>query len=237
MSDAALGTRVVDGHAKRRLVVALAVAQVLALSLWFSGTAVVPVLRAEAGLDDFQAAAFTSAVQIGFVAGTLASAVLGLADRLDPRRFFMTSTLAAGAMNVGLLLVDLAGPAALVLRFTTGICMAGIYPVGMKLAASWARGDLGLLVGVLVGALAVGSASPHLIGAFGGVGWRTTIAVTSLLAGLSALVMGYVSVGPNTAAPRRFAFRTAWRIWSVPSLRLVNLGYLGHMWELSALWT
>ncbi len=222
---------------KRRSIAALAVAQVLALSLWFSGTAVVPALRAEVGLSDFQAAVFTSAVQIGFVVGTLASAVLGLADRFDPRRFFMASALVAGAANAALLAVDPAGPAAPALRFVTGACMAGIYPVGMKIAASWARGDLGLLVGLLVGALSVGSASPHLIGAFGGVDWRATIALASLMAGLSALVMATVAVGPNTAAPRRFALGTALRVWSVPSLRLVNVGYLGHMWELYALWT
>lgn len=237
MSDAALGIRASGSQVKRRSLAALAVAEVLALSLWFSGTAVIPALRADAGLDDFQAAAFTSAVQIGFVAGTLASAVLGLADQLPPRRFFMASALAAGIVNAGLLLVDPGGPAALALRFATGACMAGIYPVGMKIAASWARGDLGLLVGLLVGAAVVGSASPHLIGALGGVDWRPTIALTSLLAGLSALVMGGVSIGPNAAAPRRFAFRTAWGIWSLPGLRLVTLGYLGHMWELYALWT
>lgn len=225
------------GWTKRRSIAALALAQVLALSLWFSGTAVIPALRAEVGLSDFQAAVFTSAVQIGFVAGTLTSAVLGLADRFDPRRFFMASALVAGIANAGLLIADPAGLAAPALRFVTGACMAGIYPVGMKIAASWARGDLGLLVGLLVGALSVGSASPHLIGAFGGVDWRSTIALTSLLAGLSALVMAGVSVGPNAvASPRRFAFGTALRVWSVPSLRLVNLGYLGHMWELYALW-
>lgn len=236
MSDAPLGMREPHDWAKRRSIITLAVAQMLALSLWFSGTAVVPALRAAAGLDDVQAAAFTSAVQIGFVAGTLASAVLGLADRFDPRRFFIASALTAGGANAALLLADPGGAAVLALRFATGVCMAGIYPVGMKIAATWARGDLGLLIGLLVGALAVGSASPHLIGAFGGVDWRSTIALTSLLAGLSALVMGTVSIGPNSGTPRRFAFATAWRVWSVPSLRLVNLGYLGHMWELYALW-
>ncbi|AWK88997.1 MFS transporter [Azospirillum thermophilum] len=236
MTGTVIETRENHWDAKRRSIAALALAQVLALSLWFSGTAVVPALRAEAGLTDFQAAAFTSAVQIGFVAGTLVSALLGLADRLDPRRLFMASALVAGAANAALLLVDPAGMVALALRFVTGACMAGIYPVGMKIAASWARGDLGLLVGLLVGALSVGSASPHLIGALGGVGWRSTIAFTSLLAGLSALVAASVSLGPNAAAPRRFVLATAWEVWSVPSLRLVNLGYLGHMWELYALW-
>ena len=224
------------GRTKARSIAALVAAQVLALTLWFSGSAVVPALRAEAGFGDFQAAAFTSAVQLGFVFGTLASAVLGLADRFDARRFFMLSALTAGAANAALLAVDPASPAALVLRFLTGACMAGIYPVGMKLAASWARGDLGLLVGLLVGALTLGSATPHLLGAFGGVDWRPTIAATSLLAGASALLMLLVAVGPNTAAPRRFDIHAAWRVWSVPGLRLVNLGYLGHMWELYALW-
>ncbi|HEY0833244.1 MAG TPA: MFS transporter, partial [Azospirillum sp.] len=236
MSHAAFGAPVSDSRAKRRSIAALVIAQVLALTLWFSGSAVVPALRAEADFSDFHAAAFTSAVQIGFVAGTLFSAIFGLADRFDPRRFFMLSASTAATLNAALLVVDPATPVALALRFATGACMAGVYPVGMKLAASWARGDLGLLVGLLVGALALGSASPHLLGAFGGVDWRPTIAVTSLLAGASALLMGAVSVGPAAAKPQRFAFRTAWAVWSDPALRLVNLGYLGHMWELYALW-
>src|SRR3954462_4827098 len=133
-------------------------AQVLALSLWFSATAIVPSLRQSVAIDDFSASLFTSTVQAGFVAGTLVSALLGLADRIDPRRLFAVSALVAGAANALILLVPPTSPWTPVLRLLTGAAMAGIYPVGMKLAATWARGDLGLLVGLLVGALTLGSA-------------------------------------------------------------------------------
>jgi MFS family permease len=214
----------------------LIVAQVLALAPWFSGSAVLPALRAEVAMSDFQATALTSAVQVGFVIGALASAVLGLADRLDPRRFFMAAAVAAALGNAALLVVDPAGPAALLMRLLTGAAMAGIYPVGMKLAAGWAKGDLGLLVGLLVGALALGSASPHLFNVLGGVDWQLTIVLTSLSALVAGLVIRRVEIGPATAPPRRFVPGAVALIWRRPALRLVTLGYLGHMWELYALW-
>ncbi|HEV7368161.1 MFS transporter [Arenibaculum sp.] len=221
---------------KWRSLALLALAEVLALALWFSATAVVPELRAEAGLDAFTASLFTSAVQGGFVAGTLASAVLGLADRLDPRRLFMASALAAAAANASILLVEPTSALVPAARFATGLCMAGIYPVGMKLASTWAKGDLGLLVGLLVGALTLGSASPHLFNALGGVDWRFTIAATSASAVLAGVLVNFAQVGPNVAKAQRFEPGFALRAWTVPPLRLANLGYLGHMWELYAMW-
>src|SRR5262249_17683859 len=154
----------------------------LALSLWFSATAIVPSLRQSVSIDDFSASLFTSAVQAGFVVGTLISALLGLADRFDPRRLFTISALVACAANALILVVPPTSAATPLLRFVAGAAMAGIYPVGMKLAATWARGDLGLLVGLLVGALTLGSAAPHLFNALGGVDWRATIAATSIAA-------------------------------------------------------
>lgn len=215
---------------------ALALAEVLALSLWFSASAVVPALTAEYGLSDLQASLFTSAVQAGFVAGTLASAVLGLADRLDPRRFFMAAAAVAGTANGLILVVDPASPAVPLLRFVTGMCMAGTYPVGMKLAASWARGDLGMLVGLLVGALTLGSASPHLFNALGGLDWRFTIASTSAAALAAAAMVNLAGIGPAFATAPPFDPHHALKAWRTPSLRLANLGYLGHMWELYAMW-
>ncbi len=215
---------------------ALALAEVLALSLWFSASAVVPALKADYGLSDLHASLFTSAVQAGFVAGTLASAVLGLADRLDPRRFFMGAAAVAGIANALILTLDPASPAVPTLRFVTGMCMAGTYPVGMKLAASWAKGDLGLLVGLLVGALTLGSASPHLFNALGGLDWRFTIASTSVAALAAAALVNLVGIGPNFAKAPPFDPHHALKAWRSPSLRLANLGYLGHMWELYAMW-
>ena len=206
------------------------------MALWFSATAVIPALRLEGSLDPQTASLFTSAVQLGFVVGTLTSAFLGLADRLDLRRFFMVSAIIAACANAFILIVGPATPAAIAMRFITGACMAGVYPVGMKLASTWAKGDMGLMIGLLVGALTLGSASPHLFNALGGIDWRFTIAAGSLSALAAAIVIRLVEVGPNIGRSPPFDPRLALRAWTTPSLRLANLGYLGHMWELYAMW-
>src|SRR5438105_3594486 len=214
----------------------IAICQVAAMALWFSASAVIPALAAEFHLSNFAQATLTSAVQIGFVIGCLASAILGLADRLELRRLFAASAAIGAIANALLLVVDPRSVVAPVLRLVTGVCMAGVYPVGMKLASTWARGDMGLLVGILVGALTLGSALPHLFNAFGGIDWRIPLAVASGCALLAALLIGVAGVGPNRAPAPRFDphyVLTAWR--DVP-LRLANLGYLGHMWELYAMW-
>ena len=131
----------------------LSVCVVPVMALWFSASAVVPSLVAEYSLSVGQASLFTSAVQAGFVVGTLASAVLTLADRINPQRFFMVSALIAAGANGIILLVEPTSFIVVVFRFVTGACMAGIYPVGMKIASTWAKGDLGILVAVLVSAL------------------------------------------------------------------------------------
>jgi len=122
------------------------------------------------------------------------------------------------------------------LRIVTGIAMAGVYPVGMKLAATWAKGDMGLMVGILVGALTLGSASPHLFNALGGVDWRIPLAMASLSALAAAVLIGFAGVGPNRAPAPRFDPRAVLTAWRDVPLRLANLGYLGHMWELYAMW-
>jgi len=214
----------------------LAFCQVAAMALWFSASAIVPALRAEMALDPLLASMFTSAVQLGFVVGTLCSAILGLADRLDPRRLFMWATLVAAAANAAILLVDPGSYAVVVLRFVTGMCMAGVYPVGMKLASTWARGDMGLMVGLLVGALTLGSASPYLFNAFGGVDWRYTLLAATVSALAAAIGIRFVGLGPNVGRSPQFKPQQALLAWTTPSLRLANMGYLGHMWELYAMW-
>lgn len=206
------------------------------MSLWFSASAVLPALRLEFQLSDFQQSAFTSAVQIGFVAGSLTSAIFGLADRIDPKRFFAVSALIAATANAGLLFVEPTSPIVLVLRFVTGACMAGIYPVGVKMAAGWAKGDMGLLVGLLVAALTLGSAMPHLINGLTTLDWRTTLGVTSGLAVVSAVAIGFYKPGPILTVGARFNPGAALWAWRIPSIRFANLGYLGHMWELYAVW-
>lgn len=214
----------------------LAYAEVAAMSLWFSASAVMPVLREQVALSGFQQSAFTSAVQAGFVVGSLISAVLALADRIDPRLFFTVSALVAAAANALILIVDPTSPLVLALRFITGACIAGIYPVGMKIAAGWAKGDLGLLVGLLVAALTFGSAMPHLVNGLIVVDWRWTIAVTSLLAISAAVAIQFAGTGPLMTVGARFDPKSALWAWKLPSLRLANLGYFGHMWELYAAW-
>ena len=214
----------------------LALCVVPVMALWFSASAVVPSLTAEYGLSAVQASFFTSAVQAGFVVGTLVSAILTLADRIDPRRFFMVSALVAAVANGMILLVEPTSFIVVVLRFVTGACMAGVYPVGMKIASTWAKGDLGLLVAVLVGALTLGSAAPHLFNAFGGVNWRFTIGLASLVALGAAFLVNLVELGPKMASPPPFDPRILVKAYSSRSLRLANFGYLGHMWELYAMW-
>ena len=214
----------------------LAVCQVAAMGLWFSASAVVPTLTLEYGLADTRASWLTSSVQAGFVAGTFASAVLGLADRIDPRRLFMASTLVAAGANAAVLLVDPTSQTMLLLRFLTGACMAGVYPVGMKLASTWAKGDLGLIIGLMVGALTLGSASPHLFNAFGGLDWRLTIAVASGVAVMAALLINMAELGPLHTPAVLYDSRAALNAWTDKPLRLANIGYLGHMWELYAMW-
>jgi len=223
--------------AGRRLsITVIAASQVAAMTLWFSATAIIPALQAEHGLDSTTASLFTSAVQLGFVVGTLVSAFLGLADRWDPRRLFMWSALVAAVANGAILLLDPSSAPVIALRFATGVCMAGIYPVGMKLASTWAKGDMGMLLGLLVGALTLGSAAPHLFNALGGIDWQLTLATGSVSALIAALTIRLSGIGPNVGKSPPFNPRLALAAWTSPSLRLANLGYLGHMWELYAMW-
>ncbi len=226
----------IQNATKWKSITLILLAQVLTLSLWFSATAVIPSLRVELGLSNVQASLFSSMVAIGFVGGTLISALLGLADRFNPKYFFLVSALVAACANGGLLLVEPHSGTGLLLRTLTGAAMAGIYPIGMKMASTWAEGDVGWLVGLLVGALTLGSASPHLLNALGGLDWRTTIGGASLAAMGAAFVILFVRLGPKALAPASFRWNAVYDAWKYKPLRLANLGYFGHMWELYAMW-
>jgi MFS family permease len=222
---------------KTRHLAVLCLAVVLVLSVWFAGTAAVPALLAQGLITRGDAAWLTAAVQLGFVAGTLVSAVLALADRRDPRALFLASALLAAAATLAQTQVEPSGTAALALRFVAGAAMAGVYPVGMKLAASWARGDLGLLIGLLVGALTLGSALPHLIPTLlGGIGWQSAYLGAGVLAGVGGLAILAFRPGPLLGARPPFRPSQALEAWRNKGLRYANLGYLGHMWELYAMW-
>jgi MFS family permease len=223
---------------KVRSVAVIALAQVAALALWFSTTAVASDLAAREGLSSGQIALLALAVQLGFVTGGLASAALGLADRIDPRRLFALGAIVGAGANALFLMIDPGGWAAVASRFAVGASLALVYPVGMKMAAGWAtKGDAGLLVGILVGALTLGSAAPHAFAWAGGLDWRAGVAAASISAVVAAGLIQLARLGPRHAPAARFQPRAALDIVRDRGVRLATLGYLGHMWELYAGWT
>ena len=221
-----------------RQLVLLSLAELLALSLWFSASAVLPALKLEWGLGDGGGAALTIAVQAGFIVGTLASALANLPDIVAARTLMVIGA-ALGALANGALALGVAslGPA-LALRFVTGVCLAGAYPPAMKIMATWFREGRGLAIGVLIGALTVGSATPHLIPAITALSWRGTLLVASALAlAGAAVVLFFVGDGPHRFPSARFDLRMAAAVFRERGPRLACFGYLGHMWELYAMWT
>ena len=224
---------------KRRALACLALAELLGMSVWFSASAVVPALAAAWRLGPSGQAWLTMSVQLGFVAGALGSALLNLADRLPSTALFSVSALlAAGA--TALVPATAASPGmAFVFRFLTGLFLAGVYPVGMKIMATWTRGDRGWGIGLLVGALTVGSAAPHLLRALGGTSdWRLVLYASAGLAAAGGLVAFFLlREGPERTPAPRFNWKYAAEIWKEKDIALANLGYFGHMWELYAMWT
>ena len=221
---------------KFRSIALLLVAEVAALSLWFVSAAVLPEMVREVALSDGQQAALSSGVQAGFVIGALISAVLGFADRFDPRRVIAVSAISAGLMNALLLVVDPGGMLAVAARFATGAFLAGVYPVGMKIAVGWGLTDRGFLVGVLVGATTLGSASPHLIALSGGADWRVTVAVASLASIGAGFLCLATAIGPYHTKASSFDPSVVVEAWKNKKVRLAYAGYLGHMFELYAMW-
>ncbi|MEM8790845.1 MAG: MFS transporter [Pseudomonadota bacterium] len=225
-----------SGKSKAFSIGVLIVTQIGVLSLWFSSAAVLGEMGREAGLTPARLAWLSTAVQLGFAGGAFFYAFLGLADRYDPRCVFAVSAVIAAIANLGLLVAPLGGPEAMALRAVTGAAMAGVYPVGMKIAVGWGKTDRALLVGSLVGALTLGSASPHLIALFGGADWRVTIWATTGIATLGAIGILAISLGPHHAKAPRLDLAAVGLAWTNRRIRLAILGYLGHMWELYAFW-
>ena len=220
-----------------RMLAWICLAELGALSLWFSATAVVPVLRT-AWMSPAAQAWLSMAVTLGFVVGTVLSALFTLSDFVGARRLFVVAAIGGGLVNALLLVAIDSLPAVLAVRFLTGLAMAGTYPPAMKLAASWFVTERGLAVGSLVGALTAGGALPHLINFAGGQSWRPVIAATSLAALGAAVVMAaFVRDGPHVQA--RAPFQPAALIGLVRSrgVVLASLGDFGHLWELYAMWT
>ena len=221
---------------KRHSILLLVICEAMALALWFSATAIIPVLKLEFPIDDARASLFSSIVAVGYVAGTLGSALLGLADRLHPRHFFAASALVAAGANIAILLFEPASVAVLALRFATGMCMAGLYPVGMKMASTWAKGDAGLLISIIVAGLTLGAALPHLFNAIGALDWRFTLVVASCFAAAAGILINFVGLGPEQGRVPPFNPANVLQAWTDKSIRLANFGYFGHLWELYAMW-
>lgn len=214
----------------------LATGMLLAMTTWFSATAVVPQLTAQWNLSASQGSWLTIAVQLGFVTGALLSAGLTLADAIPPRRLMLLGAVGASIMNLALLVVD-GATGAIIARFATGALLAGVYPPGMKVMASWFRRDRGLALGVMVGALTLGSALPHLVNALGGADWRLVIVITSALTvGGGAIAEFAVRDGPFRFPTVPFDPRQLLVVVRDPQVRLASIGFLGHMWELYAMW-
>ena len=208
------------------------------MTLWFSASAVVPALNEEWDVSSVASAWLTMSVQMGFVVGTFLSAALNLPDLINSRRLIAASSALGAAANAAFALLASGLAVGIPLRLLTGVFLGGVYPPGMKVAATWSRRYRGLAIGLLVGALTVGSASPHLVRAVGVMPWEQVVLVSSVLAVIgAAIVLGLVPDGPFGEGSPRFDPGVATRCLLQPGVRLANFGYLGHQWELYAMWT
>jgi MFS family permease len=213
-------------------------AALLGMTLWFSATAAAPAVAREFRMDEAARAWLTMAVQAGFVAGTLLTAATNLADAINPRRLFAFGCLIGAAVNLAIV----AAPSTsvmIVLRFLTGAALAWVYPPAMKIAAGWFRERRGTALGIVVGAVGLGSALPHLLVWLGaGLPWRPVVAASSVLACAGAVIVALgVSDGPYVTASAPFDRHALRVVLGSRGTRLAMLGYFGHMWELYAMWT
>lgn len=222
----------------RRILPVIVASQFAGTSLWFAGNAVLGDLQQQWGLPPQAIGHVTSAVQLGFIAGTLVFAFFVLADRFSPRILFFLCTLAGAIANAATLGAGESYAALLALRFATGFFLAGVYPVGMKIASGWYQRDLGNALGFLVGALVAGTAFPHLLKAMGqALPWQGVLVGVSGVAILGGLLMlALVPDGPHLTRGARFDPRAFVQIFSVREFRSSSFGYFGHMWELYAFW-
>jgi MFS family permease len=236
--DLASEAQEVPAPARWQALTWLSLAELMGMSLWFSGSAVIPALRQEWHLTDAQASWLTISVQLGFVAGTLMSALLNLPDIITTRHLFAISALLGAVCNAAFGWLAQGAGSGIAWRFLTGLFLAGVYPPGMKIMATWFRRGRGTALGILVGALTLGKAMPYLINGVGSANWRENVFLVSLLAVAGGLiVLGLVGDGPLALPAPRFDLRQAARGFANRGVRLANFGYFGHMWELYAMWT
>ena len=216
----------------------IVLSQFAGTSLWFAGNAVIPDLIAEIGIPENSTSTITSAVQFGFISGTLLFAVLNVADRISPRLVFFSCALLAAMSNFSVTLATPTYTNLLLSRFIIGFFLAGIYPVGMKIAAGWYKDGLGKALGYLVGALVLGTAFPHLIKSLGKtLEWREIMIWISIVAAGGGLLL-YLLVpdGPYISKGSKFNPRVIINLFKIPRFKAAALGYFGHMWELYTFW-
>ncbi|HEX6315956.1 MAG TPA: MFS transporter [Gemmatimonadaceae bacterium] len=217
----------------------LSLAIVLAMAPWFAATVVAESLGQDLSLTNWEISWLTLAVQLGFVVGSVVSAVFVLSDRYNPRRLAAIAAIIAGVATAVIALPSLSGSQAIAMRFVTGAALACVYPPGMKIAAGWTQRQRGTAIGILVGAVTVGSAGPHLLRAtLNVVAWRPVVLLAGGSAILGALLFAIlVREGPFQAAAAPFDPRAVGRVLRERDVRLATGGYLGHMWELYAMWS
>ena len=227
---------IVEPRGRWSALAVLAVALVLGKTTWFSASAVLPQLAEQWALSPSAGAWLTIAVQLGFVFGALTSALLTLPDVVPPRRLFLIGATGAAVANALLLIAG--GPSeAIPLRFATGFFLAGVYPPALKSMATWFRRGRGVALGVLVGALTIGSATPHLVKGLGGLDWRLVIVTTSILTAAGGLLAELAGrEGPFPFPRAVFDPHQVRRVMVDRGVRLASFGYFGHMWELYAMW-
>ncbi len=220
----------------RRILPVIAISQFAGTSVWFAINAVMADLQRSVALPASAVGWLTASVQVGFILGTFGFALLSIADRFSPRKVFLVCSLFAAALALATALLPPQYGTLLALRFLTGIALAGIYPVGMKIAAGWFAHGLGWALGVLVGALVLGNALPFGLRALGAQwSWQAVmLAVAAVAAGGGVLMAVFVPDGPHLAPAARITPRALGVIWHDPKVRASAFGYFGHMWELYA---
>lgn len=223
----------------RRILPVLVLSQFAGVSPWFAVNAVMPDLQRELGWSATAVGALTSSLQFGFILGTLVFALLAVADRFPARRVFLVCALAASACTVAAWAMVTNHTALLVWRFATGFCLAGIYPVGMKIASQWYTRGLGPALGLLIGALVLGSASPHALRALSAtLPWQSLMLGVAALSAAAGLLL-YALLPEPPHAPARVTtlqWRALGSLRSDARVRSSVLGYFGHMWELYTFW-
>jgi len=216
----------------------IVISQFAGTSLWFAGNAILPDIRQELNLGPGALGNITSVVQFGFIAGTFIFALLSIADRFRPSAVFFISSLLAALSNMCIIWIVKNGFSLMAFRFITGFFLAGIYPVGMKIAADWYEKGLGKALGWLVGALVLGTAFPHLLkGLSLKLSWQSVILFTSAFAAFGGLlVVLFVKDGPYRKQGQSFHPKNIGKIFGSKDFRAAAFGYFGHMWELYAFW-